>query len=66
MAVRREIGAGAFFADAEDMVVFLQLTFNEKRDPPYWAKEIDVKQLEEVFAAAKLKFYHTLKRSNEF
>ena len=32
MAVRREIGAGAFFADAEDMVVFLQSTFNENNE----------------------------------
>ena len=66
VAMQREIGAGVFFADAEDMVMFLQLRFNEKRDPVYQVKGIDVRQLEEVPAAAKLKFYHTLKGSNEF
>ena len=40
VAIWREIGAGAFFADAEDMVVFLQSKFNEKRDPAYWVKEM--------------------------
>ena len=45
VAFWREIGAGAFFADAEDMVVFLQSNFNEKRDLGYRVKEIDVKQL---------------------
>ena len=35
MAIRGETGAGAFFVDAEDMVVFLQSKFNEKRDAVY-------------------------------
>ena len=35
VAIRREIVPGAFFADAEDMVVFLQSKFNEKRDAVY-------------------------------
>ena len=65
VAMRREIGAGVFFADAEDMVMFLQSKFNEKGEPVYQVKGIDVRQLE-VPAAAKLKFYHTLKGSNEF
>ena len=60
MAIRGETGAGAFFVDAEDMVVFLQSKFNEKRDAVYQVKEIDVTQPEEVQAATKLKFYHML------
>ena len=64
MAIQREIGTGAFLSDAEDMVVFLQSKFNEKRDSVYWVKEIDIKQLEEV--QVQLKFYHIIKGSNEF
>lgn len=37
-----------------------------KKDPLRWVKDIGIKQLEKQHAAAKLKFYHTLKGSTEF
>jgi len=66
VAVRREIAAGSFFSDAEEMVEFLQSKFHGNKSPEYFFKEIHVKRLETTRASAKLKKCSTVDGSSTF
>ena len=57
VGIKREIGAGSFFANSEDMVEFSNKKFGQKVNPVYYMKEIDIKQLEIAQADALLHYY---------
>ena len=66
VAIRREIAAGTFFANAADMVSFLNSKFGDKVNPNYCIKEIDCHLLDTERTNARLHKYHTIKGSSSF
>ena len=65
-AIRREIAAGKFFANAESMVAFLREKFEKKECPTYVVKEIDEKVLNIARANSMLKVFKTVAGSSKF
>ena len=59
-AIRRETGVGQFFADAGDMVEFLQEQFCSNKNPVYIIKEIEEKDLLVIRKASKFERYKTI------
>lgn len=65
-AIRREIAAGSFYSDVNDMVAMLREKFESKESPKYVCKVISENTVLEQRELSKLKVFPTINGSKKF